>query len=121
MSILDRFMEFLLAGIFLWFGLGKIFSYNREANEPEKEETSGLMGLPYTWAALIGLFETVAALALMAPVGVLLSPKFSIAAATALALLMVGASIFRIRRRQSAAPTVVLFLMAVFVIAARCL
>ena len=34
---------------------------------------------------------------------------------------MVGASIYRVRRQQSAAPTVVLFLMAVFVIAARSL
>jgi hypothetical protein len=121
MSVLDRIMEFLLAGVFLWFGLGKIFSYNRGANEPDGEETSGLMGLPYTLAALIGLFETVAALALIAPVGVVLSPRLSIAAATALALLMVGASIYRVRRQQSAAPTVVLFLMAVFVIAARSL
>jgi hypothetical protein len=121
MSILDRSMEFLLAAVFLWFGIGKIFSHNRKEQEPGTEETSGLMELPYAWAALIGLFETVGALALIAPVGVLLSPRSSIAAASALALLMVGASIYRVRHQQSAAPTVVLFLMAVFVIAAHSL
>ena len=42
-------MEFLLAGVFLCAGLGKIFSYNRKPSEPGNEETSGLMGLPYTW------------------------------------------------------------------------
>jgi len=121
MNSLDRLMEILLAGVFLCAGLGKIFSYNRKASEPGNEGTSGLMGLPYAWAALIGLFETVAALALIAPVGALLSPAFVITAATALALLMVGASLYRVRHQQSAAPTIALFLMALFVIAARCL
>jgi hypothetical protein len=79
------------------------------------------MGLPYTWAGLIGLFENLSALALIAPVGALLSPAFAGAAATALAMLMVGASIYQIRRLQSAAPTIVLFLMAILVIADRCL
>lgn len=114
-------MEFLLSGVFLCAGLAKIFSYNRKASKPGNQETSGLMGLPYTWAALIGLFETVAALALIAPVGPSLSPTLVIATASALALLMVGASIYRVRRQQSAAPTIALFLMAFFVIAARCL
>ncbi len=114
-------MEFLLAGVFLCAGLAKIFSYNRKASEPGNEESSGLMGLPYTWAALIGLFETAAALALIAPVPALLSPTFVLTAATALALLMVAASVYRVRRQQSAAPTIALFLMALFVIVGRCL
>jgi len=114
-------MEFLLAGVFLWFGLGKIFSYNRRAKDPRDGETSGLADLPYRWAALIGLFETAAALALIAPVGGLLSATVAVTAAAALALLMMAASIYRVRRQESAIPTIVLFLMAVFVIAARTL
>jgi uncharacterized membrane protein YphA (DoxX/SURF4 family) len=121
MNSLDRFMEFLLSGVFLCAGLVKIFSYNRKAKEPGNQETTGLMGLPYTCAALIGLFEIVAALALIAPVGPSLSPTFAIVTASALALLMVGASIYRVRHQQSAAPTIALFLMALFVLAARCL
>lgn len=112
-------MEFLLAGVFLCAGLVKIFGYNRKARDSGSRETSGLGGLPYTWAALIGLFEMVAALALIAPVDAQLSATLVTTAAIALALLMVAASIYRMRRQQSAAPTVVLFLMAVFVIAER--
>jgi uncharacterized membrane protein YphA (DoxX/SURF4 family) len=121
MNSLDRVMELLLAVVFLCAGLGKIFSYNSKGEEPGRGETSGLAGLPYTWAALIGLSETVAALALIAPVGASLSAKIVTTAAIALALLMVAASIYRVRCQQSAAPTIALFLMALFVIAMRCL
>ena len=121
MNSLDRLMEFLLSGVFLCAGLAKIFSYNRKASKPGNQETSGLMGLPYTWAALIGLFETVAALALIAPVGPSPLSNTRHRAARHSLCLMVGASIYRVRRQQSAAPTIALFLMALFVIAARCL
>ena len=114
-------MEFLLAGVFLCTGLGKIFSYNRKAKDSKIGESSGPMGLPYRWTALIGLAETAASLALIAPVGRHPSAPLVLAAALALALLMVAASIYRVRRHESAIPTIVLFLMAVFIIAARSL
>lgn len=125
MNSLDRIMEFLLSAVFLCFGLAKIFSYNRRAQDPSGEdatgEATGLMGLAYQWAALIGFFETAAALILLLPseAGPAIAP--ALLAATALAVLMVGASIYRARQQQSAAPTIVLFLMALFVIAAHCL
>ena len=117
MNSLDRFMEFVLAFVFLLAGLGKIFSYNRKAERP----ASGLMGVEYKWAALIGLFELVAALALITPVDFDRHATLVLPAAIGLALLTVGASIYRVCRHQSAVPTVVLFLLAIFVIAARCL
>lgn len=110
-----------MAGVFLCAGLSKIFSYNRKAKVPGTRETPGPMGLQYRWAALIGLFETAAALALIVPTGSPASANLVLPAASALALLMVAASIYRLRRQESAAPTVALFLMAIFVIAARCL
>ena len=125
MNTLDRFMEFLLSAVFLCFGLAKIFSYNRKARYPSGEdgpgETTGLMGLSYEWAALIGFFETVAALILLLPSAARPAITPALVAATALAVLMIGASIYRARQQQSAAPTIVLFLMALFVIAAHCL
>lgn len=114
-------MELLLAGVFLLAGLSKIFTNNGKAKDSETEEPSGLMGLPYGLAALIGLFETSAALALITPVGTWPSATLALPAATALALLMVAASIYRVRRKESAIPTIVLFLMAIFVVAARTL
>lgn len=121
MNSLDRFMEFVLAFVFLLAGLGKIFSYNRKAERPEGGQAGGLMGVEYKWAALIGLFELVAALALITPVDSDRHATLVLPAAIGLALLTVGASIYRVCRHQSAVPTVVLFLLAIFVIAARCL
>jgi hypothetical protein len=125
MNGLNRFMEFLLSAVFLCAGLAKIFSYNRNENRSiasnDPGETTGLMGLPYRWAALIGFFETMAALILLAPSATLPTFAPALIAATALALLMVAASVYRLRRRQSTAPTMALFLIALFVIAAHCL
>ncbi|HUV70954.1 MAG TPA: DoxX family protein [Terracidiphilus sp.] len=125
MNSLDRFMEFLLSAAFLCFGLAKIFSYNGRAQAPSGEdvpgETTGLMGLSYQWAALIGFFETAAALILLLPSEAHPAIAPALVAATALAVLMIGASFYRARQQQSAAPTIVLFLMALFVIAAHCL
>lgn len=119
MNSLDRFMELLLAVVFLLVGLSKIFTKNRKGKHAGTGESSGLMGLPYGLAALIGLFETTAALVLITPAGTWPSATLALPAATALAVLMVAASIYRVRRRESAVPTIVLFLMAIFVIAAR--
>jgi hypothetical protein len=119
MNSLDRFMELLLAGVFLLVGLSKIFTNNKKAKYSGPPESSGLMGLPYRMAALIGLFETTAALVLIMPAGTWPSATLALPAATALAVLMLAASIYRMRLRESAVPTIVLFLMAIFVVAAR--
>lgn len=114
-------MELLLAGVFLCLGLSKIFGYQRKAKQSESGLPSGLMGLPYGLAATIGLFEIAAALALVMPAGVWPSSALVLPAAVGLAILTVAASIYRVRRKESAVPTIVLFLMAIFVVAARCL
>jgi uncharacterized membrane protein YphA (DoxX/SURF4 family) len=119
MNSLDRIMEFLLAGVFMWDGLARIFSYSREAKESETSDLSGLIGQPDGSAAAIGLFEVMAALALVAPVGPWPAAARVLLAASGLALLMIAASVYRVRRQQSAVPTVALFLMALFVIVGR--
>lgn len=121
MNSLDRFMEFLLSGVFLCLGLAKIFSYTRKPSAQETPENTSFIGLPYVWAALIGLFEIVAALTLLVPAAARPAIAPALVAATALALLMIAASIYRARRQQSTTPTLTLFLMALFVIAAHCL
>lgn len=121
MNSLDRFMELLLAIVFLCAGLAKVFSYNSAKKSGGASGTSGFTGLPYVWAALIGAFEIAAAMVLVAPAGTWPSDNLALPAAGALALLMAAASIYRQKRQQSSAPTIALFLMALFVIAARCL
>ncbi len=111
-------MEFLLAGVFLCLGLSKVFGYRRKAKESESGQASGFLGLPYGLAASIGLFEVVAAMALIAPAAILPSSTLVLPAAVGLAILTVAASIYRARRQESAVPTIVLFLMAIFVVTA---
>jgi hypothetical protein len=65
------------------------------------------------------LLEIVGAIGLILPMD-LLPPHIVVrAAAAALGLLMIIAGIYHVRRKESAAPDVVLFLMAIFVIVGR--
>jgi hypothetical protein len=64
----------------------------------------------------IGLFEVLLALALVAPIGLNLPVALPLLAASALALLTMTAAIYHLRRHETAAPSAVLFLLALFVI-----
>ena len=116
MNSLDRIMEFLVAGVFLCVGLNQIFWYRRRPKALGARNRRLPLGLPYASIIAIGLFEIVAALALVTPFGPWPPATLALLAATGLALLTLAAAIYRTRRRQSAAPSLALFLMALFVI-----
>jgi DoxX-like family len=120
MHILDRFMEFLVAGIFLCIGIAKIFSYRRQPKAPGVSGGHRSFGLPYPAAAAMGVFEIAAALILMfTPFGTLRGADLVQATAVLLALLTIGAGIYHLRRREALAPSIALFLLAVFVMIGR--
>jgi uncharacterized membrane protein YphA (DoxX/SURF4 family) len=115
MNNLDRFMEFLVAAVFILVGLSKIFSY-RYHREPVEAGTSELaIEFPYWCVALVGLFEMGAAMALVTPF------ELELFAAVALALSTIINGLYRVSVQKPAAPTVVLFLLALFVICGRVL
>ena len=120
MTNLDRVMEFLLAAVFLWIGFAQILSYGRRPRALGADNRRLPLGLPYGAVVAVGIFEIVAALALFAPLAAPLgaNPFASLAlfAATALALFTLMAAIVSVRRHRSAAPSLALFLMALFVI-----
>ncbi len=115
MNNLDRFMEFLVAAVFLLVGLSKIFSYryNREPSEAGSSELA--TEFPYWCAALVGLFEMGAATALVTPF------ELTLFAAVALAFSTIITGLYSVSVQKPAAPAAVLFLLVLFVICGRVL
>jgi len=116
MNNLDRFMDFLVAGAFVYAGLYNIYSYRRRPKALGARHRRLPLGIPYATFVAVGLFEIVAALALITPFSPIPPATLALVAATALALVSVASGIFRISRRLSAAPAAALFLLALFVI-----
>ena len=116
MNSLDLFAQYLLAGIFLFAGLSKIFAYLRPAKAPHTEQDKSRMELPGKMVCAIALLEIAGALALVMPLHMWqpeILPRF---AAAGLALLALAACEYRHSRKESAAPVVAVFLLALFVI-----
>jgi uncharacterized membrane protein YphA (DoxX/SURF4 family) len=111
--------QIILAGIFLFTGFSKIFAYGQVVKVVEAHSKAGRIGMTYGQAILVGLFEVAGAAAVLVPVDIWPPHVFLRLASAALALLMVGAGIYHIRRQESAAPSVTLFLLALFVIVGR--
>jgi hypothetical protein len=82
MNNLDRFMEFLVAVVFLIVGLSKIFSYRYQKEPAEAGKSELAMEFPYWCAALVGLFEMGAAMALVTPFELALLAAVSLALST---------------------------------------
>src|SRR5580658_6265305 len=120
MNSLDRFMEFLVAGVFLCVGLGKLLKYRRRPKALGASQAQLPFGLPYGVIVAVGLFEVAAALVLLfTPFGVLAQVNQARMAALLLALLTVGAGFYHVRRQETAAPALVLFLLTLFVMVGR--
>jgi hypothetical protein len=77
------------------------------------------LGLPYGAIIVVGLFEIALASALLAPFGPWPQATLVRLAAAGLALLSVAAGIYHVRRQESAAPAVALFLLTMFVFIGR--
>jgi uncharacterized membrane protein YphA (DoxX/SURF4 family) len=119
MNNLDRFMEFLVAGIFLWAGLRRIFNYRRRPRALGARHRQLPLGIPYAAIVAVGLFEIVAALAIVTQYGPFSQVTVVRLAAVGLGVLTAVAAIYRVRLKESAAPTIALFLMVMFVLVGR--
>ena len=116
MNYLDRFMEALVAIVFLCVGIMNIVSYKRRPRALGARQATLPFGLP-NWAfVLVGLFEIVAATALVVPFGPFPPANVALIAASGLAFLTLAAALFHMRRQETAVPSAVLFLLALFVI-----
>jgi uncharacterized membrane protein YphA (DoxX/SURF4 family) len=119
MNALFWIAQILLAGVFLFTGAGKLLAYEQLVKAVEKRSKNGKVGMSRLQAGFVGLLEIAGAVGVIMPFD--LWPPYILLrlAAAALALLMVAAGIYHLRRQESATPSVVLFLLAIFVIVGR--
>jgi uncharacterized membrane protein YphA (DoxX/SURF4 family) len=110
--------QILLAGVFLYAGLSKIFAYGRQTKTLSRP-IGGCAGLPHELVAAIALAEIAGALAVVVPVDLWPPDILLRLAVTGLALLTVAAVVYHVRRKEPTAPLVALFLLALFIIVGR--
>jgi uncharacterized membrane protein YphA (DoxX/SURF4 family) len=112
-------VQIILAGVFIFTGCSKVLAYDKLKTTLEARYKGNKIGMSRGLAAQVGLLEIVGAVGLAMPFDAWPPHIFLLMAATGLALLMVIAAIYHVRRNERATPSVVLFLMAVFVIVGR--
>jgi hypothetical protein len=115
--------QIVLAGIFLTTGTFKLFAF-RPLLQTLQDRAHAPIPVSAIRGRLIGIVEVALAFGvlmpdLFTPDG--LVPEFLIIrlSAAGLALLMVGAGIYHVRRHESAALAISIFLLALFVIVGR--
>jgi hypothetical protein len=111
--------QILLAGIFLLTAGGKLFAYEKVVAVVEERSKGRTIGMTRNQAAAVALAEIAGAIAVVMPIRLNPPHLVVLVAASWLALLMVAAGIYHLRRQESAAPSVALFLLALFVIVGR--
>ena len=111
--------QILLAGVFLFTGASKLFAYDRLVKRVEERAKGGLVGVSRGQAAAIALAEIAGALGVLTPGALCPEHLLVRLAAGGLALLMVCAGVYHLRRHEEAAPAVTMFLLALFVIVGR--
>jgi uncharacterized membrane protein YphA (DoxX/SURF4 family) len=106
----------ILAFVFVAAGSMKLFAYKKYRAMLEK---SGPTTLTQGLITLIGLAELAGAAGIVLPGALRVAPWLSVWAAGGLAVIMLSATIFHIRRREPPIMTAVLFALAVFVVVGR--
>jgi VIT1/CCC1 family predicted Fe2+/Mn2+ transporter len=114
MNSFDRLMEYLVAGVFLCVGLAKIWSYRRRPRTLGAQRASFPIALPYGLVIAAGLFEVVAALALLTPYSFLPHVMVAPLAIAGLALLTGIGAVYHMRRHETAVPNLILFQLVLF-------
>jgi uncharacterized membrane protein YphA (DoxX/SURF4 family) len=116
--------QIILAATFLFAGAGKLFAYEWLIGVVENRAKGVPAGVSRGLAAFIGLAEIAGALGVVmptawTPAALVPGDLLVLSAASGLALIMVLAGIYHLRRNEEAAPAVTLFLLALFVIVGR--
>ena len=124
MNTLTWVGQILLAVVFFITGTTKLFAYKKLVKALEQRRNTAAITMTSAQGRLVGLIEIAGA------IGVILPPAWTpdalaaddllvLLAAGGLALLMVGAAIYHVRRKESASPAIATFLLALFVIVGR--
>ena len=116
--------QILLAAVFLVAGVSKLLAYKTLIKTIEERRKTAPIRVTRAQGAVVGMMEIAGAIGVILPPAWTpdaLTPDYLLVrvAAGCLALLMIGATIYHIRRRESASPAIATFLLALFVIVGR--
>lgn len=112
-------VQIILAGVFFITAGGKLFAYEKVVKVVESRSKGRAIGMSRTQAAVVAIAEIVGAIGLLMPEEIFPPHLVILVSAGWLALLMVAATFYHAIRRESAAPSIVLFLLALFIIVGR--
>jgi len=119
MNVVLWIVQIIMAGVFLFTGCSKILAYDKVTKALELRYKGDKIGMSRALAAQVGLLEIDGAIGVVLPYDFWPPHVLLRLDAAGLALLMVIAGMYHVRRKETATPSVVLFLMAVFVIVGR--
>jgi hypothetical protein len=124
MNMLIWIGQLALAAVFLTAGFSKVFVYRKLIKTIEARRKTAPITLPSVQGRILGILEILGAIGVIMPASLTPSALASDyllvrLCACGLALLMVAATIYHFRRRESAAPAIAAFLLALFVIVGR--
>ena len=119
MNSLHWIAQILLASVFLFTAAGKLFAYEKVVKVVETRSGGLPIGMTRWQATVVAIAEIIGAIGLLIK-GPVEPPNLIVLCAAAwLALLMVAAGIYHLFRHESATPSVVLFLLALFILVGR--
>jgi len=119
MNTLLWFTQIILGGVFLFTGFSKIVAYSQVVRTMSARLKGGPVVMSRGLAALVGAAEIAGAVGVLLPVDMWPPHLLLRLACVWLALLMIGAGIYHARRKEAATPSVVLLLLALFIIVGR--
>jgi uncharacterized membrane protein YphA (DoxX/SURF4 family) len=116
--------QIVLAAVFFVAGAVKLFAYKTLIKTIEERRRTEPIEMTRGQGVVVGLLEIAGAMGVILPPAWTpdaLAPDYLLVrlAAVGLAILMVAATIYHFRRRESAAPSISAFLLALFVIVGR--
>lgn len=112
-------VQILLAGTFFITAGGKLFAYEKVVKVVEAHSKGRAVEMTRGQAAAVAIAEIVGALGVLVPVEFFPPHRIILVASAWLALLMVAASVYHAMRREPATPSIVLFLLALFILVGR--
>jgi uncharacterized membrane protein len=116
--------QIVLAIVFFLTGFAKLFAYPKLIKTIEERRHTAPIRISSPVGRMVGVLEIAGAIGVILPVNLTpaaLVPQYLLVrlAAGGLALLMIAATIYHFRRRESAVPSIVSFLLALFVLVGR--
>ncbi len=116
--------QVILAAVFIVAGIAKLVGYQKVVNVLQRRRGAAPHQLPTRVARLVGVLEIAGALGVIWPASATpaaLGPDYLLVriAASCLGAIMIAAAIYHTRRKESAAPAIAAFLLALFVIVGR--